>query len=69
MTRAHLSLVFGILVLPSHPAAQTRALPPLSPGEQVRSWYQQFLHREMDGGASRWINDLQRLNFRRFLTG
>jgi hypothetical protein len=37
-----------------------RRVSPLRPTEQVRTWYQQFLHGEMDGSASRWINDLQR---------
>ena len=51
-------LLFG--QIPASPVAQPRVQAPTNPTEQVRRWYHRFLNREMDRGATRWINDLQR---------
>jgi len=68
MTRARLAVLTCFLLLPCSLHAQfpssltPQQRPPAStnPTARVRGWYRQFFNREMDRGALRWINDLQR---------
>lgn len=61
MTLPRRTALVCLLILAGPAVAQAPPLtPPPNPTELVRSWYRQLFNRDLDRGAARWINDLQR---------